>query len=506
MAKKRFPFHRCLSITLALAGLLLAACDAGPKTRSEAEAPDFGVGGDRGGGGGDARPGGDRDATPDGDSLEDATSADAHSAAADSTPIPSSDRALTDVHAPDMAVGPPEICNGEDDDLDGEIDEDVSNLCGGCGGIPADGCQAWRIDLTQTAEVEQTLNPNRIVGLQGGVSSLSERDIDGAHCVFQRALAPGPDAHLGIVTLVSPRITLTQVPAYDALAHSIRYDNNPALGPTQVFETGDVVRIQAGGGQLVGTFDAELIGPRRIEGTTVEALQGAIDVIRGTRIEPARVEWQAGGGGTDGTLRFFAGGSRSQFNRGGYRGIFHYQLDVRLEDDGAFEVGPGLSRLGLSDSSIWVYLRRENYRRLVLGPHAVELAAASRAELRAAGTLDAQEPPAFQIVEPSPDAPHITPGEPVTIRWSEAPGEGPLVVALIFGDAEGLESNYVGCQVEHPETGALVLPAEATLGWPAAADATRLLTIRRDLASVPVDGPDRGAITYSYSLLLPLDP
>jgi hypothetical protein len=268
------------------------------------------------------------------------------------------------------------------------------------------------------------------------------------------------------------------------------------------------VRVQAGGGQLVPAFDAELIGPMRVEGTAADELQGAIDVIRGTRAEPATLHWLPGAGEADGTLRLFAGGSRSQFNRGGYRGIFHYQLDVRLADDGEFTVGPALSRLGLSDSSIWVYLRRENYRRVVIGPHAVELAAASRAELRASGNLDAQDPPAFQITSPSPDAPRIEPGLPVTIRWTAPPAEGPLTISLIYGDAEGLESRYVGCEVAHPETGELVLPAEATLGWPVEPDATRLLTVRQDLATVevPAGSADRGQITYAYSLLLPLAP
>jgi hypothetical protein len=505
MAGRSHSSFRLDPAGLALAAAALFACDSGPKSRVESEAPDAALPDATAAGGAqtDAEPGGtatpaDAAPQPGTDALPAVDAAPPADGAApgDAAPPP-----------PDAAPGPPEVCNGEDDDLDGVVDEGVANLCGGCGGIPEAGCQAWRVDLTQTAEAAQTLNPNRIVGLQGSVSSLSERDIEGAHCVFQRALAPGPDAHLGIVTLTSPLITLTQVPTFDALAQTIRYDNSPALGPTQVFSAGQVVRVQAGGGQLVPAFDAELIGPMRVEGTAADELQGAIDVIRGTRAEPATLHWAPGAGEADGTLRFFAGGSRSQFNRGGYRGIFHYQLDVRLNDDGEFTVGPALSRLGLSDSSIWVYLRRENYRRLVIGPHAVELTAASRAELRASGNLDAQDPPTFQITSPSPDAPRIEPGLPVTIRWTPPPAEGPLTISLIYGDAEGLESRYVGCEVARPETGELVLPAEATLGWPMEPDATRILTVRQDLATVVVPGQqDHGKITYAYSLLLPLSP
>ncbi|MEZ4463898.1 MAG: hypothetical protein R3F43_05095 [bacterium] len=41
-----------------------------------------------------------------------------------------------DALLPDAAPPVPEICNGQDEDADGLIDEGVANVCGGCGGCP----------------------------------------------------------------------------------------------------------------------------------------------------------------------------------------------------------------------------------------------------------------------------------------------------------------------------------------------------------------------------------
>ena len=382
----------------------------------------------------------------------------------------------------------------------------MANLCGGCGAIPPEGCQAWSIDLTQTADT-QTLNPNRVVGLQGTVTTYAERDIPGAHCVFQRADAPAPDAHLGIVTLTTPRITLTQVPTYDALQASIRYDNNPALGPTQLFGDGETVDIAAGGGRQIGPFTAQLPAPEAVTGTSADEFQAAIDVLRGTSVVPTQLHWQpAQDPATGGAMRFFAGGSRQAFNRNVYRGIEHYQLQATLDDDGTLEIGPELSPIHLPDSAIWVYLRRENNQRVVIGPHAVDLSAASRAEGRASAGAAAAEAPPFDILEPSPDERRIDGGQPLTIRWSAPPADGPLTVALTTFDATSLASTYVGCQVDDPSTGSLTLPPEATADWPTGAADDRQLTIRQDLVTVPLPGRDRGALTVSYSLILTLDP
>jgi len=496
---------------LTLAAIALSpACDDGVRVRNEAEAPDLAMAGGAGGAGAsptDAAEGAlgghpTDAATP----RNDAAMGGAGGASTADTGPAGGDLSDAGPPEPDASEGPPEICNGEDEDGDGLIDEGVANLCGGCGGLPPEGCQSWRVDMTQTAAEGQTLNPNRLVGLQGSVTSTVERDIEGGRCLFQRSLGPTPDAHVGIVTLTTPLRSLMQVPVYDGLSHSIRYDASPESGPVQLFADGQTIQVQAGGGQLVGGFDGTLPAPLRITGLGDGELQGAIDVLRGARAEPVTLHWVAGAGGDDGALRFFVGGSRSQFNRGGiYRGITYYQLDARLVDDGALEVGPAL-RFMLADSSIRIYLRRENVRRIVLGPHAVELSAASRAESRAPGNLEAQDPPSFDILAPSPDVRRLTPGEPFEVRWSEPPGDGPLVVSLVYGDADGAETNYVACEVLDPSTGRLVLPGEATLGWPAAPDATRLLSVRRDLATVDLPGPDRGRITYSFSLMLALEP
>jgi hypothetical protein len=272
MAGRSHSSFRLDPAGLALAAAALFACDSGPKSRVESEAPDAALPDATAAGGAqtDAEPGGtatpaDAAPQPGTDALPAVDAAPPADGAApgDAAPPP-----------PDAAPGPPEVCNGEDEDGDGLIDEGVANLCGGCGGLPPEGCQSWRVDMTQTAADAQTLNPNRLVGLQGSVTSTVERDIEGGRCLFQRSLGPTPDAHVGIVTLTTPLRALTQVPVYDGLSHSIRYDASPESGPVQLFADGQTIQVQAGGGQLVGGFDGELPAPLRIEVSETASCRG----------------------------------------------------------------------------------------------------------------------------------------------------------------------------------------------------------------------------------------
>ena len=85
----------------------------------------------------------------------------------DAAPVADGDVAPQDAsrdgQVPDGPPPPPEECNGEDEDGDGEIDEGVSNICGGCGGIPPEGCQAWVLQAVQNEAGR--LNPNAVASL-----------------------------------------------------------------------------------------------------------------------------------------------------------------------------------------------------------------------------------------------------------------------------------------------------------------------------------------------------
>ena len=68
-----------------------------------------------------------------------------------------------DASTPIVRTTPEAECDGQDNDNDGSIDEGATNVCGGCGGLPPEGCQLWNINFSQAAET--TLNVNRLVSL-----------------------------------------------------------------------------------------------------------------------------------------------------------------------------------------------------------------------------------------------------------------------------------------------------------------------------------------------------
>ena len=174
--------------------------------------------------------------------------------------------ATVDGPEPDGPPPPPEECNGEDDDLDGEIDEGVANLCGGCGGIPPDGCQAWTVNAilhnnpAEPAGPDDILNPDQVVGFLGGALGFSEREIDGATCTFFRVPAQHPDAHLGLVNVDTPQAALNLVPVFRADRGTHGYQNSPSTGALTLHEPGDLVEVRAGGGLAVGPFEMSEIG------------------------------------------------------------------------------------------------------------------------------------------------------------------------------------------------------------------------------------------------------
>ena len=56
-----------------------------------------------------------------------------------------------DASTPIVRTTPEAECDGQDNDNDGSIDEGATNVCGGCGGLPPEGCQLWSINFSQAA-------------------------------------------------------------------------------------------------------------------------------------------------------------------------------------------------------------------------------------------------------------------------------------------------------------------------------------------------------------------
>lgn len=403
---------------------------------------------------------------------------------------------------PDSGPVEPEVCNGLDDDRDGAIDEDVSNVCGGCDLIPAEGCQAWQINLIQNAEGR--LNPDRVVGLQGAALGFSEREIPNARCTVFRQAGANPDAHLGQVNIDTPLANLNLGPVFDDRRGSHRYLQTPELGPVPVHAEGDLVQVRAGGGLAVGMFTLDGTAPAALE--SVEGLQVVADLAR-ARVDdqPIALRWPQADAEGRADIRFFVGGSVPLFTNVVYRGIRHYQLDGLLRDDGALDLPAGFFGGGVAESAIWARVDRSRTLRLPIGPHSVEMVIGQRQQIQEGGRLEAEGTPPYQIVDPSPNERIITPGEPMRVAWDRLPpGEGPLTVVLTTSN--GVEAQQVACEVIDPEAGAIELPGDFTDFWPADENALRQLTLRWDLSITPLPAPDRGQLRQSMSVILRLEP
>lgn len=406
------------------------------------------------------------------------------------------------IDPPDTGPIEPEECNGLDDDRDGTIDEDVSNVCGGCAGIPAEGCQAWQINLMQGPN--GTLNPDRVVGLQGAALGFSERAIPNAVCTVFRQPATQPDAHLGQVNIDTPQAMLNLGPVFDERRGGHRYLNSPETGPLAVHETGDLVEVRAGGGLAVGMFTLDATAPASLE--DVEGLQLVADLARArTDDVMATLEWPPAAAADRGEIRFFVGGSVPIFTNVVYRGIRHYQLDGLLVDDGRLDLPAGFFGGGVAESAIWARLERSRTTRLPLGPHSIEMVIGQRQQIQEGGRLEADGEPPYQIVDPSPNERVITPGEPTRIAWGPLPeGEGPLTVVLTTSD--GVEAQQIACEVIDPMEGEIELPGDFTEFWPADEGGLRQLTLRWDLSTTPFAAPDQGQVRQSMSVILKLEP
>ena len=410
--------------------------------------------------------------------------------------------------SPDAA--PPEICDGLDNNGDGQIDEGVANLCGGCGEVPPEGCQAWRIDLVQ--ESDGLVDLQRIVGMSGKLLEAHEREIDGARCQQIRAPIVLPGDDIGPVMLETPQRHLELIPTFDERVSLHRYADPNAPARAHLFDGGDPIRASGQGGSALGPFELTAAGPppwTSVDMADLEAIAalkqgggpGAEDPVA------ARLTWApAPTDGANGAVRLFIGGSRQVFNHTVYRAIEHYQLDASLVDDGALLLEPGQLGATLPESAIWVRLSRRVNAHRVLGAHSVTLSASQTLNHRASGNLDRDEPPPFELLTPSVSHRRIDPGQALVVRWTKLPkATGPLRVSLsLFDEPSGALQRYT-CVVDDPSRGELTLPAELTQQWTAGETNRAQLDLRWTSSTHSLPPPDVGTMEHAISLLLRLE-
>lgn len=486
--------RRSASLCALLALLALSGCDDDSRARDDLEADgavDLGLG-DLGPGDGDLPDGDLADAeTPDG-GLEDGELPDA---------------APPDADLPDFEPPPPEVCNGLDEDRDGLIDEGLSNICGGCEDIPEGGCQAWRVALIQGQDGEADLR--RIVGFQGAFDLVDVIEVENATCERVRSVAPSPTDHIGDVTVDSPRLTVTHGPTYDPAQGIVVYSDvdDPPLDAGRAFNPGDVIDVSGTGSELVDPFSDSLIGPDTLTGVEPDTLSDVIQLARGNIDGPVELTWApARRADLDGVVQLFIGGSFPLFNRGSvYRAIHSFTLDAALADDGAFSILPShLPALELA--AVRVRLSRSDARRVLLGPHALELLARQQVERVQSGDVSGGLDAPFHLTAPDPDVRQIEPGAPFTVSWSALPdGDGPLSVGLVLLDPAEGTSTQINCVVEDPGLGEMIMPGELTEAWPTGPGARRLLDVRWNERVFDLPLPDQGGGRFSLSLILDLE-
>lgn len=400
------------------------------------------------------------------------------------------------------AAGIPEECNGEDEDGDGRIDEGVANACGGCGGIPPGGCEAWSVNLVQDGDA--LLNPGRIIFLAARILGSSRFETTNATCDHIRiALTSDPDRTLGDVNVTSPEVLLNLVPGVHPATEQVTYDTDPPSDPLQLHRSGDRVRLQGTGGRGAGPFDLSVTAPETLMGLDPDALDPWIAASRGVAPDgPLTLNWGAG----TGDIRLYVGGSKQVFGLTPfYRGIEHYLLDLTLADTGTVNLPPDTFGEGSPNSSVWAYLARTRTRRLPLDQHAVAVEIGQRVELRATGANEEAMMPPFQITSPSPNDRTVEAGVALPVQWSPLPeGPGPLMVQLVFRNRALSEQHVVTCEVSDPAAGGMEIPADVMAAWPDGDD-FRQVSLRWTRFSRPVDDVGEGSLSRATTMLLRLD-
>jgi|GEM_PF-2561235 len=416
-----------------------------------------------------------------------------------------------------------ERCDGLDNDLDGAVDEEVSNACGGCeplGDSGALSCQAWLLQAIHPVEgpVVTPLDPARLFN-QAGVVMREERfalppinTSDEATCTLLSVEA-GPIPDLGRVGFESPLATF----AMGYQPTSGRYEpvgGGALLEPLIAHRPSDRVTVtwegfdeQAGWASFEeGSMSVR--SPASPQPTTGELVRPVLERFAG-RLgsgEPVVLRWRAEGVSAAPQalpaqeLNLYVGGSRSVVQRGEYREIHHFQLGLTLADDGEYALPPELGD-GHRGSALWVYVERATRDWLDRGRHSISARVGHRVELREqAGPAPEEWQAPLRLTAPAEGLEAISLDEGLFVSWEPigTPRYEGLTLSLITQGPERLSS--LRCELD-ASARLLRLPAELVSYWPSGEGSLRLLTLRANLKEIGFTGADRGRYTEGVSLL-----
>jgi len=427
------------------------------------------------------------------------------------------DLAAPDLAAPDLAApldlplpaAADERCDALDNDLDGRVDEGVSNSCGGCG-EPRGGrpCVALSAELI---EQPATLDPTKLFSAGAGAPPAESFSVEGVTCARVTSALRDPLPALGAARVRSPLADLTLVPTPALGGRYAPNGGEEDWAPLALHRPGDEVSIAWG-------LDADADAPRgglltlRAPADLDEVDLGPlVDAFSGRAGAPARLRWTPRGVAAAPSalpaeeLTLYVGASSPLTPMGLSRAIAHTQMRLTLSDDGLFEL-PAALTVARAGSSLWVYLERaaRDWRDLG-GGDAAWARAGTRVEARAAPTGGAPSAVPLRVSAPRVDDEALDLREGLRVRWALEPGAAVvgLSLSLISQGEAGYEA--LTCDGLDPARGALTLPADRLPDLSARA-ALRQLTLRADLRRAAAPLPDRGELSESVSVLLQLPP
>ncbi len=441
-----------------------------------------------------------------------------------------------------LNLTPPEIvderCDGLDNDLDGLVDETLSNPCGGC--VPLNeevGCVGWRANFVETQQVNErgdpiagTLNPQRLIALSASVLSYERFNLGEVECVRYGAPSSWAGARsIGEVSITAPRADLTLVPSSEQPGRyrALGLDETPFVlhSPADAIDftwEGQLAFEEPEGRRsAIEEGELSLTSPPLVRLATDQELEELIDIIQSTTVDRVSGEYalrwiaEPSQGEAGPPLTLYVGGSQSLFRAGAYQGIRHYQLNARLFDDGLFELSLP-DRLRVPQSSVWVYLERVKRQANLSGINPISISAGHRVEARRSGGGNLEASASIELISPDPQAQEPDPQmEGLEVAWrsqesqedpnSEDPPESAQVSLILYDNfwSESLTCFLPGEMLTRPQS-QLIIPAEKITFWPQGPQSVRQLTVSTTVKSLDIDYPDTGRWRLTDSLILRL--